>query len=140
MKKTYGIETTELFKEGEHLKYKNIEGIDRCDKVFDKHVEINQVVTVGEAQTEMSYVSLNVGESSLNFTLFASDQKNPLYTDESCEEVGSLNVDLTSVPSYKERKGIKVYVSLMFSGTEITATARVPETGQTTSATFDFLA
>ena len=141
LKKTYGADVMILFKEGvhpEHLK-RNIDGIDRCDKVFSKHVEINQVVTVGEAQTEHSYESLLVGQRSLGFTLFSSDQKNPLYTDESCDKVGSLKVDLTSVPSFEFRKDIKVYVSLMFSGTEIIATARVPETGQTTSATFDFL-
>ena len=141
LKKTYGIETTLLFKEGvhpEHLKT-NIEGIDRCDKVFSKLVEINQVVTVGEAQAEKSYLPSRVGQRALYCSLFASDQKNPLYTDERCEIVGSLIVDLTSVPSFEVRNDIKVYVSLMFSGTEITATVRVPETGQTTSATFDFL-
>ena len=141
LKKTYGIRIMPLFKEGvhpEHLKI-NIEGEDRCDNVFDKHVEINQVVTVGEAQTEMSYVQSRVGQRALYCSLFASDQKNPSYTDEGCEIVGSLTVDLTSVPSYEKRNDIKVYMSLTFSGTEITATARVPETGQTTSAKFDFL-
>ena len=141
LKKTYGIRIMPLFKEGvhpEHLKT-NIEGIDRCDNVFSKHVEINQVVTVGEAQTEESYFTLQVGQRCLEFSLFSSDQKNPLYTDESCDKVGVLSVDLTSVPSFEVRKDIKVCVSLSFGGTEITATARIPETGETTSATFDFL-
>ena len=141
LKETYGIEAMKEFKDGihpEHLKI-NIEGVDMCDKFFFKHVEINQVVTVGESQTEQYYESGFVGQRSIVFLLFASDQTNPSYTDEGCERVGSLNVDLTSVPSYKERKGIEVCVSLSFSGTEITATGRVPETGQTTSATFDFL-
>ena len=141
LKKTYGIETRIPFKDGvhpEHLKM-NIEGVDWCDKLFDKHVEINQVVTVGESQEETKYFSLSVGQRNIRLPVFASDQTNPTYTDEGCERVGSLNVDLTSVPSYKERKGIEVCVSLSFSGTEITATGRVPETGQKTSATFDFL-
>ena len=142
LKKTYGIQTTRQFEDGvhpKHLKY-NLEGEDRCEKIFSKHVEINQVVTVGESQAEQSYVSLTVGQRNLQLPVFASDQTNQLYTDEGCEGVGSLNVDLTSVPSYKERKGIEVCVSLSFSGTEITATGRVTETGQTTSAKFDFLA
>ena len=141
LKKTYGTETTIPFKEGVHPEYlkTNIEGEDKCDNVFSKHVEINQVVTVGEAQAEKSYLSARVGQHNIPFRVFASDLKNPSYTDEGCERLGSLSVDLTSVPSYEKRKHIKVNVSLMFSGTEITATARVPETGQTTSATFDFL-
>ena len=141
LKKTYGIEAMKEFKDGvhpEHLKY-NLEGEDRCTKIFSKHVEINQVVTVGESQEETKYFSLRVGQRNIRLPVFASDQTNPSYTDKGCEIVGSLRVDLTSVPSYKERKGIEVCVSLSFSGTEITATGRVPETGQTTSATFDFL-
>ena len=141
LKKTYGIEATMPFKDGvhpEHLKI-NIEGVDMCDKLFFKHVEINQVVTVGESQAEGSYFSVRVGQRSLPLPVFASDQTNPSYTDEGCERVGSLRVDLTSVPSYKKRKGIEVCVSLSFSGTEITATALVSETGETTSAKFDFL-
>ena len=141
LKKTYGTEAKAPFEEGvdpEHLKT-NIEGDDMCTNVFSKHVEINQVVTVGEAQAEKSYWSIKVGQPTITLPVFASDQKNPSYTDEGCERVGSLTIDLTSVPSFEVRKGIKVYVSLTFSGTEITATGRVPETGQTTSATFDFL-
>ena len=141
LKKTYGIETTRPFKDGvhpEHLK-KTYEGVYRCEQIFSKLVEINQVVAVGESQEETKYFSLRVGQRNIRLPVFASDQTNPSYTDEGCERVGSLNVDLTSVPSYKERKGIEVCVSLSFSGTEITATGRVPETGQTTSATFDFL-
>ena len=141
LKKTYGIETTRPFKDGvhpEHLKI-NIEGVDKCYKLFSKHVEINQVVTVGESQAEKIYQSLNVGQRNVYFPVFASDKLYPSYTDEGCERVGSLTVDLTSVPSYKKRKDIEVFVSLSFSGTEITATALVSETGQTTSAKFDFL-
>ena len=141
LRKTYGVEVSTTFKDGvhpEHLK-ENYEGVNMCIKIFSKHVEINQVVTVGESQAERSYFSVRVGQRSLPLPVFASDQTNPSYTDEGCEMVGSLRVDLTSVPSYKERKGIEVCVSLSFSGTEITATARVTETGQTTSAKFDFL-
>jgi hypothetical protein len=49
---TYGISIRRSFKEGVDPEYKKRELVDGyVDKVFDKHVEIGQVVKVGEHHT-----------------------------------------------------------------------------------------
>ena len=141
LKKTYGIEMTKRFKEGVHperlkrLKY----NVERCHMIFSKHVEIDQAVNVGEPQIEKSYKPLRCSQRQIRFPVFASDLKSPLYTDQGCECLGAFTVDISNLPEDLELRRKKVFVRLTFSGTEITATARVEETGEETSATFDFL-
>ena len=141
LQKTYGIETLYKFIKGqhpEHLKTSHY-GKVKCSNVFHKHVEKGQTVNVGESQVKQFYRPLSDDQLQLNFPVFASDLKEPKYTDQGCEYVGELSVDISNLPKHIKKKKKKVSVSLTFSGTEITAIAQVERTGEITSATFDFL-
>ena len=141
LRKTYGVGTSVKFQNGVHPEYLKqiINGTEICGSVFAKHVEVNQVVNVGEAQDQKFYESFFRGQTEIKFPVYASNEKNPKYTNQGCYQLGSLTVDISSVWLHKIRKGVKVGVSLTFSGTEVEATAYVKETGEITSATFDFL-
>ena len=59
-----------------------------------------------------------------------------MYTDQRCQHLGALRVDISDVPGDIDRG---VFVSLMFGDTEVKATARIEKTGQVVSANIDFL-
>ena len=141
LSKTYGISTTQKFRKGIHPQHlKTItHGEVRCSNIFSKHVEIGQSVNVGEPQVEKYYKPLGESQGTITFTVFASKLKDPKYTDQGCDCIGKFTVDISNLPDNLPRHDKKVFVSLTFSGTEITASARVKKTGQITAATFDFL-
>lgn len=141
LQKTYGIEASSKFRKGHDPEYLKtiMYGKEKCSHVFSKHVEKGQSVKVGEPQVKQFYTPLSDDQVHLDFPVFASDLKDPKYTDQGCEYVGKFSVDISNLPKKLKLKKKKVSVSLTFSGTEITATARVKETGEITSASFDFL-
>ena len=138
LKKTYGIESTKSFDEAVHdEKYKvQCAGGFRCDKIFDKHVEKGQSVEVGEALPEQIYAPVFHNQTSIAVKVYASDLKDPKYTDQGCQHLGTLRMDISDVPGDLDRR---VFVKLMFGDTEVKATARIEKTDQVVSASFDFL-
>ena len=139
--KTFGIQATEKFEEGvhpEHLR-KTQHGRERCRCIFSKHVEIGQSVNVGEPQVETFYRPVGETQEKINFPIYTSKLKDPKYTDQGCDLIGKFTVDISNLPDDLPREDKKVFVSLTFSGTEITATARVEKTGDIVTASFDFL-
>ena len=141
MPKTYGIDSTRTFREGldpEHLK-RIRNGEERCHKCFSKHVEIGQSVNVGEPQVEKVYKYFIKNQNEMTIAVYASNLKDPKYTDQGCDCIGEFTVDVSNLPDDLPREDKNVFVSLTFSGTEITASARVEKTGEITSASFDFL-
>ena len=138
LKKTYGIETTHPFDEavhGEKYKIQRARGF-RCDKIFSKHVEKGQSVEVGEALPEQRYLPSHHNQTEIAFQIYASGLKDPKYTDQGCQHLGTLRVDISDVPGDLDRR---VFVKLMFGDTEVKATARIEKTDQVVSANFDFL-
>ena len=138
LKKTYGVECAHPFDEAVHdEKYKrqSARGFE-CDKLFGKHVEKGQSVEVGEALVEVCYTPGYHNQKTMPCRFYASDLKDPKYTDRGCQHVGTLEVIISDVPGDLERR---IYVSLIFGDTEIKAKARDQETGQVVSANFDFL-
>ena len=138
LKKTYGVETTVTFDKAVHdekYKLKGAKGFD-CNKIFDKHVEKGQSVAVGEALPEQAYKPSQHNQTTMPFPIYASNLKDPKYTDQGCQLLGTLRVDISDVPGDLDRR---VFVKLMFGDTEVKAAARVKKTGQIVSANFDFL-
>lgn len=76
-------------------------------------------------------------KKQLGFELYASDLKNPIYVDEGCVCVGSMDIDISDVDGSASDRAVAV--SLIFSDTEIKAKARVKKTGKIVTASFDFL-
>ena len=138
LKKTYGVDCYRTFDEAVHdekYKTKTAHGFE-CTNIFGKHVEKGQSVEVGEALPERCYTSVYHNQTAIEFPIYASDLKDPKYTDQGCQHLGTLKVDISDVPGDLDRD---VFVKLMFGDTEVKAKARVEKTGQVVSANFDFL-
>lgn len=135
---TYGVQTSYPFKEGVHpesKKFKNDAGDVFCADMFDKHVEVGQAVTYGEDQATRSYVPTKTNQTQLKISVYASKDKDPVYTtDSNCTLVGSLSVDIEG--SGLERS---VTIQLSFSDTELHVKATEKNTGKESKAKFDFL-
>lgn len=139
-KYTYGIELNALFEEDKHDLSKRIESGGRyfCKEVFDKHVEVGQLLKYGEPQSERTYRPLTSTQDYVDVNVFATDTKDPLYvSDKCCKQVGKVKVTVRdmSVPLSKRT----LLVTLTFSGTEIEVTAKEKSTGKVTSAKANFL-
>ncbi|KAK3594913.1 hypothetical protein CHS0354_020570 [Potamilus streckersoni] len=137
---TYGVKICDTFNEKIHDIRKRKELPDRsyCDDIFSKFVEIGQTVTLNETTVEKSYLPQTDDQSGIDFKIYASTQKSPMYvTDEGCVNLGKIDIDILdmTVP-LKERS---VLVSMTFGGTEIEVRAKEERTGNSTKATVDFL-
>ncbi|XP_062593914.1 heat shock 70 kDa protein 12A-like isoform X2 [Saccostrea cucullata] len=114
---TYGAKCKKLFKEGEHDPDKKEEENDKvfCHDLFSKHVEIGELITVGEYQTNKKYRVSH--DSMARIQLYASRNPDPKYvTDEGCFKVGELEI---FSPNLEVES--KIRVQLSFSHTEIEA-------------------
>ncbi|XP_053376516.1 heat shock 70 kDa protein 12B-like [Mercenaria mercenaria] len=138
LKYTYGVEMKIKFVKGKHPESKLVmtDAGPRCDKVFSKHVERNQVVKVGEPQITLSYCPVNRNQKSIWFLVFASELKDPQYTDVGCKYVGEMIVKL---PDHDGDLSRAVKLSLTFSGTEIEVTVVDEKTGEETKSSLNFL-
>ena len=138
LKKTYGVENTVPFDKAVHdekYKVQRARG-SRCHKIFEKHVEKGQSVEVGEALPEHRYRPSEHNQTAIAFQIYASGLKDPKYTDQGCQHLGTLRVDISDVPGDLDRR---VFIKLICGDTEVKAAARVEKTGQVVSANFDFL-
>jgi len=136
---TYGIEINSPF-DATHDTSKRFvsDGRAFCKEVFDKHVEIGQSLNYGEVQSERTYAPLADTDDTLDFVLYASDQRAPRYvTEKGCQRIGKLTVKVgdKSVPLHQRT----LCVSLTFSGTEIVVRANEQRTGKVTDCKLNFL-
>ncbi|XP_060582170.1 heat shock 70 kDa protein 12B-like isoform X2 [Ruditapes philippinarum] len=138
LRHTYGIETFEKFVLGRHPPSKCIitdNGM-VCQKVFSKHAEIDQKVKVGEPQVWRTYSPQYKSQKQMSFSVCASDKPNPIYTDEGCIHIGTLQIDLDDHDGALDRE---VLVAFTFSGTEIVVQAKDRKTGNESFVAVDFL-
>ena len=138
LKNTYGVQCRRKFDAEIHERKYKVLGTKgtMCDKIFGKHVERGQSVEVGKALYERYYTPNRHNKKSMFFPIYASDLKDPMYTDQGCQYLGTLEVDISDVPGDLDRG---VYISLIFDDTEIKAKGKIEKTGQVVSANFDFL-
>ncbi|XP_053391496.1 heat shock 70 kDa protein 12A-like [Mercenaria mercenaria] len=137
---TYGVKATHKFEKGKHpeSKRKTYDIGDRCGDIFDKHVEKNAVVKVGEPQTRRPYHPLDRNQTKAIISIFASEQMNPTYTDEvGCKHIGDVTFDIPS--SSADLTFHNVWVSLTFSGTETIVDAEDEMSGKQVKASVNFL-
>ncbi|XP_052064446.1 heat shock 70 kDa protein 12A-like isoform X1 [Mytilus californianus] len=88
------------------------------DDAFDKHIEIGQILEIGQFQQEHEYYPTTEEHKSIVLDFYASEEKNPKFTDEeTCYCLGILHFDIT--------RRARIFVKLNASGTELIAVARV---------------
>jgi hypothetical protein len=136
-KYTYGVKTTRDFIEGDPRDKKlNVDGCAKCKDVFDKHVEIDQTVKVGEALNSQTYYPLHQNVKEVLVPVYTSTDYNPRYTTETtCNYLGKFVVPLQG-PSVKDNA---IVVQMTFGGTELEVEAVEKTTKKRLTATFDFL-
>lgn len=131
---TYGVGVSRKFVEGLHDEEHKFteDGMVRCNDIFDKHVERDQLITVGEYQTDKSYGLL----SSFGFQwgVYASSSADPKYvTDKDCFKVGDL-----ILPNQQVDISSKVRLQMSFSLTEIEVKLTYLKTKATTTLYLQF--
>lgn len=138
-KHTYGIKTYVNFNPEKHPENRRvvIDGVAKCEGVFDKHVEIGEEVKRGTAFGEHSYVPVSRDGTGINLKVYTTKEKTPKYTD-GCSKLGSLTVDLTDpeIVTYEDKE---VLAKMIYGGTELEVEAKVVKTGKIVEAKFDFL-
>lgn len=136
-KYTYGIAKQGIWKEGDpeskKLPWKTKKGLHWCDGVFDKHVEVGQVVKLGEFQEAKEYFAVE-GQVKALLDFYASTEKNPRFVDDpGCTCVGNLVLDLSGGKTKK-----KILVRIGVGGTELEVEAMDP-TGHVFRSNCNFL-
>ena len=108
LKKTYGVECVNPFDEAVHdenYKEQTDSGV-MCTKIFVKHVEKGQSVKVGEALAEQWGSPTDHNQEAVDISIYASDLKDPKYTDRGCQHLGTLRVDISDVPGDLDRASV----------------------------------
>ncbi|XP_062602944.1 heat shock 70 kDa protein 12A-like [Saccostrea cucullata] len=107
------------------------------DDVFDKHVEIGEMLEVGKFQQPKDYHPLDNDQVVIILELYASTEKYPKYVnDPSCHLVGVMKLD---VKQRNPGEDGTVSVRLNFSGTELEIEAREKRTGNVAREKVNFL-
>ena len=92
------------------------QGKPMVDDAFDKHIEIGQILIIGQFQQEHEYYTTTEDNKSFVLDFYASEEKNPTFTDEeTCYCLGMLHITHQA----------RTFVKLNASGTELVAVARV---------------
>ena len=135
---TYGIAKQGVWKVGDpeskKLPEKTKKGLHWCDGRFDKHVEIGQVIKVGEFQDPREYFVVEDQDKAL-LDFYASSKKNPRFVDDpDCICIGYFVLDL-SEKSTREN----ISVRICFGGTELEVEAMEETTGRVFKSFCNFL-
>lgn len=137
MKYTYGIELKDHFDSSEHDRKRlvMIDGIEYCDKIFEKLVTINETVPVGST-INRSYSATGTTTETDEFSFFISTDEDPQYTDEdSCSHLGTLTIPLSDPCE----GGRPIAAMFYFGGTEIALTATEVNSGIQYEANFNLI-
>jgi len=141
---TYGFAHSPLYIEGvhpPHLKF-NKDGVARCVGVFEKLVEVGEVVHQGQQFSREGYGTFKDPElkhKPWGTSLWRSPLKSPTYclqVEDQCEEVGKIEV---AAPPGGWPDVLNDVRSLVVGETELTMKLLIEETGEEYETTIDFL-
>ena len=133
---TYGIAQMVAFKSHHPAEKKfTIDGKDYCDDVFHVHIRKGTKVAVdhkGSAKYQKYFrPTQNLAQTIIQ--VYASENTEPEFIDENgCSEIGQAIVELDR----SAHMGSKIWVKLIFGGTELELVVRDGNHGQKTNAVF----
>ena len=135
-KYSYGIARVMRFKEyHKESKRFTANGVDWCDDLFNKHIEVGQTVRTDDVFKDEEYFPVTGEMRQAVLEVYASPNHNPTYIDDpGCQPVGLIRIELTG----GDVKA-KVLVKLIFGGTELRIEAKEEKTGKETIGHVDFL-
>ncbi|VDI50928.1 Hypothetical predicted protein [Mytilus galloprovincialis] len=125
---TYGLEVIEVFNATKHdVKHREeIEGEDKCKKIFSKFVSKNEAVEAGK-RVSHEFDTVHKMQSAITFPVYVSTNEDPMYTDdESCTQLCKIRLDLPD-PTEDVRT---VDVEFVFGNTEISISAKDRNSGK----------
>ena len=135
---TYGAGCARNFIQGVHREDKKfvVDGIEKCNDLFNLFVRENSSVRVGQRVTN-SYTPLHANDRYITYFFYASSNPDAQYiTDAGMKKLGSVTVDSPDTQRGKDRD---LEVTMYFGGTEITASARDASSGNVAKTKIDFL-
>ncbi|KAL4220205.1 Heat shock 70 kDa protein 12A [Mactra antiquata] len=136
---TYGIRIRQSFDPRVHPSSKLIETDEGpyCSGIFSIHTRKNQTVHIGSKQRGQCYTSVEKFAKTIYISLYASDRVSPEFVDETgCRKIGKVTMELKK-PFAMLYPSVTVYFT--FSGPEIIVEAVEDATGDTITATVNFL-
>ncbi|OWF35257.1 heat shock 70 kDa protein 12A-like isoform X2 [Mizuhopecten yessoensis] len=139
---TYGIDSFERFREGDHrLDYKvMVDDLPHCDNIFNIIVANGERLSSSETRAH-AYSSTHRGDHRRHTTMvvpvFASTDPTPRYTTEdSCVELGCIRVE---PPTDGWPPEVHYCIEMFFGHTEFDLLVKDDVTGQIYQSHFDFL-
>lgn len=140
---TYGVGVLNRFIPDKHPRSKMItkEGVQWCTDVFDKFVEVDQSVAIGETVVR-GYTPAKAGQKSTIIHIYCAETPSPQYiTDPGVKRCGTLCLDLTDLQYLHTQKPRRreIQASMTFGDTEIKVTALDVSTGKYVRAAIDFM-
>ena len=135
---TYGVGCLNRFIPGKHPPDKRVVkgGVEWCTGVFDTFVYADQPVGLGDAVMR-SYTPAKTDQLSTVITVFASEKEFVHFvTDPGVSKVGEVRLEMPDTSGGKRRE---LQMSMIFGDTEISVEAVDCTSGQTATASLDFL-
>lgn len=123
-KYTYGVDKCERYDPQKHHPREPTEFPDGrfvCEGVFDKIVEVNQRINLGEKQPERVYKTCSADQTAMEFRVYRSDEPNVQFVDDSCLYLCTVRIQMPNPNRVVERK---VRVQIDFSQTHLNFSAR----------------
>ncbi|XP_053389263.1 heat shock 70 kDa protein 12A-like [Mercenaria mercenaria] len=119
-KYTYGINISPPFDPAIHPEDHRVtvDGTSRCRDVFKKYIHEGELINVNEPRTG-KHITLKANQKEMLLKIFASEKKDPKFTDEEGSEY--LGKVIVNIPG--SEKKTTVVVSMMFGKTELTVEA-----------------
>lgn len=135
---TYGFEIWSKFDKSKHSinRKEIVNGQERCRDVFLRIVTKGDLITPGLKKSQF-FKPLEAGENVLEFGVFVSNQRNPVYVDDpGCVKLGTVAIPLTK----NERlTNVEIEESIIFEENYIKVTAYNCKTKQKNERIFDLL-
>lgn len=134
---TYGFQVSNEFdpKLHEFLRQVEVDGLQLCEKVFEKFMVINSTVSLGQKIKE-TFTTTKKFQELHYLPLFTSTKKEPGYTDDkACKHVGNVVVRIPNpTENYRD-----IDVTICFGHTELQIEAVDVESGNMCQTTFEYV-
>ena len=143
---TYGVGVLNKFDGDKHDPSKKVvkDGINWCKDIFDKFVQVDESVGLGDRVTR-SYAPARSNQKSTVINIYCTEMASVLYTTErDVQKCGKLRIEmpdikLDDIPLDKRGKPRELQASMIFGDTEIKVSAVDVLSGRAARAIIDFL-
>lgn len=137
----YGVGVLNHFNPEKHPRSKKVskDGVDWCTDVFDRFVNMDQPIALGDTVIR-SYTPARPGQKLSLINIYCSEKENITFiTDPGVRKCGTLSLDLTDVEYTDIPQQREIQIQMHFGETEIRVSAVDMTTSREVLANIDFL-